>query len=407
MLDNAHLASKRRFVITLGLMIGTAAVTIDLSLPAVPAMSEALSTTLSHGQRIIGFFMAGMAVGQIPAGLYSDRFGRLPVLYTGCGLFLVAAVVAASATDINTMLAARFFQGIGAASAIVLSRAIVRDVASGKDAAKLMALVAMIFTAAPVIAPSIGAALMAVWGWRSPFIAVVIFAILMMASIRLNLPETHTPRSAGRAWQQLKDSFRVFFSERQSVFGLLFIILPPIAFMSVITTSSSMMVETYGLSLQTFGFLFAGFGISILLGTTVSRFLVARLGVLTLIKLGVIAVTLAGLQAVAMAYLNDAPVLWYWLTICLLMFGVGLLVPNANVLALDPLPQVAGVASSIMGTLQNISSMIGALAATWIYTGEVRYSVILVAVGALMTTAAFLFKPLICPKVSVQSAPAS
>ena len=160
---------KPGFVITLGLLTGLAAVTVDISLPAVPAMAVALATSLSRSQQIVGIFMAGLACGQIPAGLVSDRIGRLPVLYVGMLLFLVGAVAAALADRIELMLAARFVQGIGAAASIVLSRAIVRDVASGKDAARLMSLMTMIFTAAPVIAPSIGALLIAQWGWRAPF----------------------------------------------------------------------------------------------------------------------------------------------------------------------------------------------------------------------------------------------
>ena len=231
--------------------------------------------------------MAGMALGQIPVGLFSDRYGRLPVLFAGIGLFLVAAIVAAASTSLSTMLVARFFQGVGASSAIVLARAIVRDVASGEEAAKLMSLVAMIFTTAPVIAPSIGAALIALWGWRSTFVAVVVFAIVMIVAVRLNIPETHTPRPPERAWAQLKSSFREFFSHRQSIFGLMFIVLPPIGFMSVVTTSSALAVETYGLSLQTFGLMFVAFGASILVGSTTSRLLVGRFSSLQLIQIAV------------------------------------------------------------------------------------------------------------------------
>jgi DHA1 family bicyclomycin/chloramphenicol resistance-like MFS transporter len=100
-----------------------AAFTVDVSLPAVPAMADALATSLSRGQQIIGVFLAGMAVFQIPAGLISDRIGRLPVLYIGTGLFALGAVAAAATSNIDAMLWARFVQGLGASSAIVLSLA--------------------------------------------------------------------------------------------------------------------------------------------------------------------------------------------------------------------------------------------------------------------------------------------
>ena len=124
---NAHLLKSRSFIITLGLLTAVTALTVDLSLPAIPTMVDALDTDLSRGQQIIGVFMAGMAIGQIPAGLASDRFGRIPALFCGMTLFTISASIAALATDIDVLLAARFAQGAGGAFAIVISRAIVRE----------------------------------------------------------------------------------------------------------------------------------------------------------------------------------------------------------------------------------------------------------------------------------------
>jgi DHA1 family bicyclomycin/chloramphenicol resistance-like MFS transporter len=231
---NAAPLDRKSFIITLGLLTAVAALTVDLSLPAIPAMVDALHTTLSRGQQIVGIFMVGMACGQIPAGLFSDRLGRLPTLYTGMTIFTVAATIAATASDIEVLLAARFVQGMGAASAVVLSRAIVRDVSSGKDAARLMSLMTMIFTAAPVIAPTIGALLVAQWDWRAPFIVIAVCGFLMMFGIRANLVETHVPGVNEHPARQLVSSFGEFFSHRQSIFGLLMIVLPPAGFMSII-----------------------------------------------------------------------------------------------------------------------------------------------------------------------------
>ncbi|MDJ0911610.1 MAG: MFS transporter, partial [Woeseiaceae bacterium] len=240
---NQQLVHSRRFIVTLGLLTGMAALTVDISLPAIPAMVEALATDLTRGQQIVGIFMAGMAFGQIPAGLLSDRMGRMPVLTGGMIVFTLAAIVAAASNDINTMLIARFVQGFGAASAIVLSRAIVRDVSSGKDAARLMSLMTMIFTAAPVIAPTIGAVLTTQLGWRTPFIVVAVCAVMMLVALRRNLVETHTPNVGGHPLRQLLDSTREFFSHRQSIFGLLLLVMLPAGYMSIIAVSAALTVE--------------------------------------------------------------------------------------------------------------------------------------------------------------------
>ncbi len=385
----------RSFVITLGLMTAVAAMTVDLSLPAVPSMVDALNTNLSKGQLIVGVFMAGMAFGQIPAGLVSDRIGRLPVLYVGMSLFTVAAIVAAVATNIELMLAARLVQGFGAAAAIVLSRAIVRDIASGKEAAKLMSVMTMIFTAAPVIAPSIGALLVTQWGWRASFIVIAIGGMLMIGGIRTSLTETHTPQNNGHPVQQLLSSFAEFFSHRQSIFGLLLIILPPAGFMSVITVSAALTVEIYGYSLRAFGLIFACAGLSILAGSFVNRMLVAKFDLMQLIAFGVLLIGASGAQLLVIAAIGHAPFWWLWGCVCLFMFSIGILLPNAMVLALDPLPKIAGVASSIIGTIQNVLGAAGAIGGAMLYNGSVRNTIIVMGSIGALTVVILVLRPLI------------
>lgn len=394
---NADLLNNKTFIITLGLLTATAALTVDLSLPAIPAMVDALGTTLTRGQQIVGIFMVGMACGQIPAGLFSDRLGRLPTLYVGMAIFAIAAIVAAAAESIDVMLAARFVQGIGAASAIVLSRAIVRDVSSGKESARLMSLMTMIFTAAPVIAPTLGALLVAQWGWRAPFVVIAACAALIIFGIRANIPETHTPDVNEHPVRQLWSSIREFFSHRQSIFALLLIVLPPAGYLSIIAVSAALTVEIYGFTIKQYGLIFACAGISILLGSFLNRWLVQRFDQLQLVGLGVALIFLASAQLAVIAWLDAAPFLWVWSCVCLYMFTIAILAANATVIALDPLPRIAGVASSIIGTLQNVFGAGGALLAAVIYDGSVRQTIVIMAVVGLVITLIFLLRPLIAP----------
>ena len=393
----SHSAYRRRFIITLGLLTATAAVTVDMSLPAIPAMVDTLATTLPRAQQIVGIFMIGMACGQIPSGLFSDRLGRLPVLYVGMGIFAVAAVVAATANDMEILLLARFVQGIGASAAIVLSRAIVRDIASGKDAARLMSLMTMIFTAAPVIAPTVGALLVAQWGWRAPFVAIAALGFIIIGGVRANIVETHVPNIAENPVRQLARSFREFFSHRQSIFGLLMMVLLPIGFMSIIAVSAAMTVQIYGYSIKQYGPIFACAGVSILVGSAANRWLVMRFDQLQLIGLGAALVFAASAQLSFIAWLDAAPFWWVWGCVCLYMFAIPILMSNATVLALDPLPRIAGVASSIIGTIQNVLGAAGALIGAAIYDGTVRNAVLLMAVVGIVIAVLFVMRPLIAP----------
>jgi DHA1 family bicyclomycin/chloramphenicol resistance-like MFS transporter len=393
---NSALVGNRSFLLTLGLLTAVAALTIDLSLPAIPEMVRALATDLPRGQLIVGVFVLGMACGQIPSGLFSDRLGRLPVLYAGMGLFAVAASIAASAQSIEIMLTARFVQGFGGASAIVLSRAIVRDISSGKDAARLMSLMTMIFTVAPVVAPSIGALMVAQWGWRAPFVGIAVGGLLLLAGIRSKLEETHTPNADGHPLRQLGSSVIEFFSHRQSIFGLLLIVTPPAGFLSVIAVSAALAVEIYGFSIQAYGLIFACAGLSVLAGSIINRLLVTRFDLMQLIRAGVSLMAISAVQLLFIAWWNTAPFVWLWGCVCLFFLSIPIVFANATVLALDPLPRIAGVASSIMGTLQNVIGALGALVGAAIYDGSVRNSVLIIACTGIATTGVLLMRPLIC-----------
>lgn len=390
---------SKRFVLTLGFLTTMAALTVDLSLPAVPAMAEALATDLSYAQQIVGIFIAGMALGQIPAGLLSDRLGRLPVLYTGMGIFAVGAFAASVADSIGLMLAARFVQGFGAASGLVIARAIVRDIANGKDAARLMSLLTMLFTVAPVVAPTLGAVLVGTFGWRAPFYAIALSSVLVLTAIRANLAETHSPNPQGHPLRQLQRSVAEFFSHRQSIFGLLMIIAAPAGFMSVITTSATLVTETFGFSLEAFGLIFAMLGLSILLGSSLNRVLVSRFEPLQMLGLCALLAASTAAQLGYIAWADSAPFWWLWSNVCVFMFTAGILLPNATVLALDPLPKIAGVASSIIGTLNNVAGASGAIAAALLYDGSIRNSVLLMAVVSALIALVYLSRPLLCPAI--------
>jgi DHA1 family bicyclomycin/chloramphenicol resistance-like MFS transporter len=392
---NTGLASKRRFVLVLGLLTGIAAVTIDMSLPAFPAMVRDLATSMSTGQLVVGLFVAGIGIGQIPAGLISDRIGRMPVLYSGIGIFTIAGIVCASTDSIEVLLLSRFIQGLGGSVGIVVSRAIIRDISSGVQAARLMSVMVMIFTAAPMLAPIVGGFLVFQWGWRAPFVAVAVFGALTFLGVNTALQETHTPTRREHPMRQLSLSLKEFFSHRRSRFGLLLVILPAAGFIAMITASSAIVIEIYGFPVQAFGFIFAIWGFSILLASMISRYLVLDHGVMRMIGLGAILIGAASLQLLIIAWLGQVSFWWLWGSICLFMFGVGFLMPNATALALDPVPQIAGVAASIIGTMQSISSTAGSLLSSSMYDGTIRNVAIIMGTAGVATSLAFLLRPFI------------
>lgn len=389
---NPNFAGKRRFVLVLGLLTGLAAVTVDMSLPAIPDMVLELGTTLSLGQQIVTWFMVGIALGQLPAGLISDRIGRLPVLYAGVVIFTAAGIACALSTQIETMLAARFVQGLGASVGVVVSRAIVRDIASGVHAARLLTIMVMIFTAAPMLAPMVGSLLVATSGWRTPFVVIAVLGSLMLFGVNRQLHETRIPSREHHILRQLGLSLREFFRHRQSVFGLLLVMLSAAGFMAVITGSSSLIIGIYGLPVKLFGVIFALAGLSILGGSTLNRRLLKTHDPLTIIGLGVGLIALASVQMLLIAWLGEAPLAWVWGNVCLYMVGGGILLPNVTALALDPLPAIAGVAASIIGTFQNLAAASSSLVSTLLYDGSLRNVVVIMGVCGTGVAVTYLMR---------------
>ncbi|MEX2495064.1 MAG: multidrug effflux MFS transporter [Woeseia sp.] len=393
---NTGLASRRRFVLVLGCLTGLAAVSIDMSLPAIPGMVFDFATTMSRGQQVVGLFMAGLAVGQLPAGLLSDRLGRMPVIYVGVGIFTLAGVVCAVSTSIELMLAARFVQGLGASVGVVVSRAIVRDIASGVQAARLLSVMVMIFTAAPMLAPVLGGLLVSTLGWRVPFIVIALFGAIIFFGVSRTLQETHIPvRPDHHVLRQLLLSAREFFSHRESVLGVLLVLLPAAGFMSLITASPALVIEIYQFPVSFFGFIFATAGFSILVGSIINRRLLLRFSSMQMIGLGTGLIGLASAQMLVIAWLEQANFLWLWGNVCLYMFGVAFVMANATGLALDPVPRIAGVAASIIGTLQNLAASAGALASAALYDGTVKNVVVIMGVFGVATAVTYLGRGMI------------
>jgi DHA1 family bicyclomycin/chloramphenicol resistance-like MFS transporter len=291
-----ELASSRRFVLVLGLLTGVAALAIDMSLPSIPEMVGDLATNMSLGQQVITLFMIGTGLGQLPAGFMSDRWGRMPVLYVGFVTFTLASIATSVSNHIEIVLVARFFQGFGASVGVVITRAIVRDVASGKQMARLMSAMVMIFTATPMLAPIIGSYATSLYGWRMTYVAMAIFGGLMLVSIFTVLRETHVPTREHHIVRHLGMSLMEFFSHRQCVFGALLVMLPAFGFISMITTSAALIIEVFAVPVQFFGYIFAITGIGILIGSTLNRKLLHRYSTLQMTGVGATVIGIAAAQ---------------------------------------------------------------------------------------------------------------
>ncbi|MEM9057846.1 MAG: MFS transporter, partial [Pseudomonadota bacterium] len=266
-----------------------------------------------------------------------------------------------------------------------------RDVAHGTQAARLMSLLIMLVTAAPMLAPTVGGLLVDVSSWRSPFLASAVLGVAVTAMVLAFLPDTHRPAPDQPSMhRQILRSLKDFFASRASVYGLVLLVVFSTGFMAMVAGASTVISEVYGYSPTAFGLIFALAGASFLVGSLVNRACVARLGLDRTIGIGIALMGAASVVLLTANALIAPGLVLFWGTVCAYMVGAAFFMANATALALEPLPHMAGAGASILGTLQGITGSAGALAGARLYDGTVSSIVIMLGVTGLANVLAYL-----------------
>ncbi|WP_296797565.1 multidrug effflux MFS transporter [Variovorax sp.] len=348
-----------RMALLLGLLSAIGPFAIDMYLPALPAIGQSLRADIGAVQMSLTAFFISLGAGQLLYGPVSDMVGRKPPLYAGLAVFAIASVGCALATDIQTLIALRFIQGLGAAAGMAIPRAVVRDLHTGTDAARLMSLLMLVFSISPILAPLVGSGVIAVTGWRGVFWAVTVAAVAGLAMMATLLAETRpaserVESSIGSAlaayWLLLRD---------RHYLGLVFIGSFAMAgFFTYLANSSFVMIDHYGLSPALYSVAFgvnaaAFFGASQFNGALGERFGLARL-----VKFGVAG---CGVAMVAMFayYAMGGDSLWVMIVLYFIASGfMGFVIPTTGVLALEMHGAIAGTASALLGTLQMLTGAV-------------------------------------------------
>jgi DHA1 family bicyclomycin/chloramphenicol resistance-like MFS transporter len=347
----------------LALITALGPVSTDMYLPSMPDIGRVLTASAAEVQLTLSAYMAGFAVGQIAYGPVSDRHGRKPVLLAALLLFAVGNVACAFAPTIETLIAARALQALGGSGAIVVVRAIVRDLYAGARAGRELSLMGSIMAFAPIIAPLIGGVLQTAFGWRANFIvalavglaAAIIVWRKLPETLRRRAPEPITVTGIARAYRGLIENrcFLAYLGIVAASFAGLF---------AWISASPFVLQEIYGLSPFGFGIAFAVCSLGFLAGTLVAANVVRRIGIGRTSGLGAIAMAAGGVAMSAALALGSASVISIAVPTMLYLFGLGLTMPQAMAGALTPFPDRAGAASSLLGFVQQTSAaLLGAL----------------------------------------------
>lgn len=338
--------------ITLTGLVAMMAVSTDLYLPAIPQLIEDLSANISQGQLTLSVFLMGFAVGQLFYGSISDRYGRKPVLYLGLGVYLLATLFCIIAPDINTLIGARFVQGIGGASAPVLARAMVVDSHNRIDATRIMASIAGAMALVPAIAPVFGSWLLYFFDWRAHFVLLLILGILTFIGVTRMQESCKTIGAEALKLSSVISQFSLCLGQRSFVGFALCGGATYAAMFCYISTSSFLVIGLLGLAPEYFGYTFMVVVFGYIAGAMTSSRMVGRKGLMWVLALGqVIGLLAAGLLLI-LALFEIYRLLPLLLAFFMVFMAGGLSLSVSQMGAITELPEAAGKASSVFGFVQ-------------------------------------------------------
>jgi DHA1 family bicyclomycin/chloramphenicol resistance-like MFS transporter len=349
-------SSLLRTATVLGLLGAVGPFAIDMYLPAMPAIADGLSTSIAATQGTLTAYFVAFGLAQMVYGPWADAAGRKVPLLFGLALFVAGSIGCALAPDIGTLTWMRAVQAAGGAAVMVIPRAIIRDLYTGPEATRLMALVMLVISVSPMLAPLAGSGLMAVADWRAIFWALVGAGVLAMVVTSVLQPET-LPRAARVpvAPAEILRGMRILMTDPQFL-GLTFLGgFGMASFFVFIAQGAFVYTGQFGLSPTGFSLAFAINALGFFAATQAAAPLGARLGPETVVRRASLgfAVATAALLAVATAGAASLPVIVAGLFVanaCL-----GLVIPTVMVMALDAHGRIAGLASSLGGTLQMLT----------------------------------------------------
>ncbi|GHJ52757.1 Bcr/CflA family drug resistance efflux transporter [Nonomuraea sp. TT08I-71] len=374
-------------LVLLGTLTAIGPLSLDMYLPAFPAMTRDLGADQAGIQLSLTTCLIGLAVGQFVTGPLSDRWGRRRPVLIGVVAYTVLALACAAAPSAPVLAAARFAQGLAGGMGVVVARAVVRDLYSGREAARYFSRLTLVFGVAPVAAPSVGSLVLRFGDWRAVFLTLAAIGLLLSVAVARRLPETLPAER--RSTGGLGATARTMRSLAGDRVYLGYALTQGFAFAGLfayISGSSFVFQDVFGVSAVAFSLVF-GLNALALVATgqvnarLLDRFSPRRLLVTALVVGGVAAAgVLTGALAGSLAVVA--------VTLFAFVGSLGMVTPNSTALALDAHARHAGTAAALMGGVQ---SVVGALAAPLVGLGgegsAVPMAVVLAAAAALSLTA--------------------
>ena len=345
--------NKTFLILILGMLSAIGPFSIDMYLPGFPAIAKDLHTTVAHISLSLSSFFIGISVGQFIYGPLLDRYGRKKPLYIGLTIYVLASIGCALASTANMLIALRLVQALGSCAGMVASRAIIRDIFQANEIAKVFSKLMLVIAVSPLIAPTLGGYLVAVYGWHTVFVVLSIMATLVLVSVHFVLPESMPPDlSSSLKPKTIINNYLMVFKTPQFYLHAFTGAIAAAGLYAYISGSPYVFIELFKVTEKQYGWIFAGAAIGLIVSSQINSLLLRKFTSPQIIRAGIVCQVTTG---IILFTGTRAGILNLYSTIALIFIFLscqGFIFPNTSALSIAPFKKNAGTASALMGGIQ-------------------------------------------------------
>src|SRR6476660_6450130 len=340
-------------ILILGLLTAIGPFSIDMYLPAFPAIAKGLHTTVAQVTLSLSSFFIGISFGQLLYGPLLERFGRKKPLYAGLCIYLLASIGCALAASVNALIALRLLQALGGCVGMVAARAMVRDLFEVKENAKIFSTLMLVVAVSPIIAPTLGGYITAVLGWRFVFAMLIVVDLIIIAGIYFLLPESKKPdpNFSLRPAPILKNFAGVIRHPQFYTYALTAAISAA-GLYAYIGGSPHVFMEIFHVTGKQYGWIFALIAMGLIGASQVNSLLLRNYTSEQLIKIALRCQSVIGLVMVCLSFFGWSDLFVTIFLIFIFLCTQGFVFPNASALSLAAFGHTAGSASALLGAIQ-------------------------------------------------------
>lgn len=387
-MDFNSLSKPRRFTILLilGLLSAIGPFSIDMYLPAFETIALDFDSPIEKIQLSLTAFFIGIAVGQIIYGPMLDKFGRKKPLFVGLSIYIAASIMCAYTEDADHLIVYRFLQAFGGCSGMVASRAMVRDYFDPREGAKVFSMLMLVIGISPIIAPSVGAFVLAHFDWHIIFLILTLLALLILLAVIFILPESYKGNRQMSLYP--KDIISGYWSVFKTPVFLLYAMVGGFAasgLYAYLSGSPFVLQTLHGLSESQYGIAFAMVASCLIVATQLNRVLLNKFTSEEISKKASYFQAIAGVLLVFFAVTGILNLFTLLALICLFLCAQGFIFPNTSAMALAPFARLAGSASALLGCIQMALGAAASALVSYFHNGTQLPMVAVMCFGAIIS----------------------